>query len=262
MISLKIPKTFELTPGENTLRIRLATNGKTFPLKLDMDGDERAEDFYYTEPIFIDNTTSLSYVVEVKKHISLPSLQVVGLDTEAHTLHMSMGRDIAQAENSSIRIMSRSEWGADETLRYTDSPIWQKTYEKMAKEKDVPKSEASLRYEEKIKRIRTHLATNFRDQDMVIETKSRENEHVLVWPIEKTKQVERIVIHHTAENNQSNRDDLALIRGIYYYHTIVRGWGDIGYNYLVGQRGQIYEGRAGGDYNVAAHALWNNKSSV
>lgn len=74
--------------------------------------------------------------------------------------------------------------------------------------------------------------------------------------------MERIVIHHTAENNQTDRDDLTLIRGIYYYHTIVRGWGDIGYNYLVGQRGQIYEGRAGGDYNVAAHALWNNKSSV
>lgn len=71
-----------------------------------------------------------------------------------------------------------------------------------------------------------------------------------------------MTIHHTAENNQTNKDDLALIRGIYYYHTIVRGWGDIGYNYLVGQRGQIYEGRAGGDYNVAAHALWNNKSSV
>lgn len=59
-----------------------------------------------------------------------------------------------------------------------------------------------------------------------------------------------------------NKDDFTLIRGIYYYHTMVRGWGDIGYNYLIGQRGQIYEGRAGGDYNVAAHAMWNNKSSV
>jgi N-acetylmuramoyl-L-alanine amidase len=43
---------------------------------------------------------------------------------------------------------------------------------------------------------------------------------------------------------------------------MVRGWGDIGYNYIVGQRGQIYEGRAGGDYTAAAHALWNNKSSI
>lgn len=110
--------------------------------------------------------------------------------------------------------------------------------------------------------IRSYLASKFPDQDQPIETIRNEGGHGLVWPIEKTKQVERIILHHTAENNQANKDDLALIRGIYYYHTIVRGWGDIGYNYLVGQRGQIYEGRAGGDYNVAAHALWNNKSSV
>jgi len=113
-----------------------------------------------------------------------------------------------------------------------------------------------------VQTINTYLATNFHEQDKVIETTRTENGHELVWPIQKTKQVERIVIHHTAEDNLKNRDDFSIIRGIYYYHTVVRGWGDIGYNYLIGQRGQIYEGRAGGDYNVAAHAMWNNKSSV
>jgi hypothetical protein len=110
--------------------------------------------------------------------------------------------------------------------------------------------------------IRSYLAMNFTDQDTPVESITEENGHKLVWPIEKTKKVEKIVIHHSAEDNKTDKDDLALVRGIYYYHSMVRGWGDIGYNYLVGQRGQIYEGRAGGDYVVAAHALWNNKSTV
>ena len=97
---------------------------------------------------------------------------------------------------------------------------------------------------------------------MAIETVKNENGRSLVWNIERTKTVDRIVIHHTAEDNETGKDDLTLMRAIYYYHAIVRGWGDIGYNYVIGQRGTIYEGRAGGDYTAGAHALWNNKSSV
>lgn len=93
--------------------------------------------------------------------------------------------------------------------------------------------------------MNSYLAKNFAEQDLVVETIRNENGHDLVWPIQKTKKVERIIIHHTADDNRTEKDDLAMIRGIYYYHTVVRGWGDIGYNYLVGQRGQIYEGRAG-----------------
>ena len=57
---------------------------------------------------------------------------------------------------------------------------------------------------------------------------------------------------------QKDLDDMTLLRAIYQYHAVSRGWGDIGYNYIIGQRGQIYEGRAGGDYVVGAHAAWNN----
>jgi hypothetical protein len=261
MIIFKIPKTFESTEWESNIRIYMKTKEKLIPLNIDHDmGEYLPEKYYYTEPIFTDNISQFSYIIETKKHIQIPFVQIVGLDIDSHTLRMSIWTDITQAEDTAIRIISRSEWGADETLRYRDNPLWQKAYEKI--EKDVQKSDAALQYEQKIKNIRTYLAENFPDQDRVIETKNTENGRPLVWPIEKTKQVERIIVHHTAENNQSNRDDLALIRGIYYYHTIVRGWGDIGYNYLVGQRGDIYEGRAWGDYSIGAHAVWNNKSTV
>ncbi len=89
-----------------------------------------------------------------------------------------------------------------------------------------------------------------------------ENGHILVWPIEKVKQISRIVLHHTAESMDTTKSDEDMLRGIYAYHTLSNEWGDIAYNYIVGQRGKIYEGRAGGDYVVGAHALYNNMGTV
>lgn len=262
MITLKIPKTFVIESWNNPIRVSLTVNEKTFPLSIDLDGDEREEDFYYTEPFFLDKTSRISYVIETKSSVQIPSVSIIGLDTDANSLHVAFGANITEAAGTDPNIIKRSDWGADESLRYTDSPLWKTVFEKIEANKDKPKSDATLKYEARNQAIAAHLATNFPEQDTAIETIRTENGHTLVWPIEKTKQVERIVIHHTAENSQTDKDDFAMIRGIYYYHAVVRGWGDIGYNYLVGQRGQIFEGRSGGDYNVAAHALWNNKSSV
>lgn len=89
-----------------------------------------------------------------------------------------------------------------------------------------------------------------------------ENGHPLAWPIQTVKKVSRIVIHHTDDDMNTARPDEEIIRAIYVYHTISRHWGDIGYNYIVGQRGNIYEGRAGGDYVVGAHASYNNMGTV
>jgi hypothetical protein len=42
------------------------------------------------------------------------------------------------------------------------------------------------------------LASNFPEQDTPVKTIKEENGKSLVWNIEKTKKVEKIVIHHTA----------------------------------------------------------------
>ena len=68
-----------------------------------------------------------------------------------------------------------------------------------------------------------------------------------------TKRVKHVIIHHS--ETPRFRDPLVEIRSIHYYHTVTRGWGDIGYNYLVDFMGNVYEGRVGGENAVGGHAF-------
>lgn len=136
--------------------------------------------------------------------------------------------------------MSRADWGADESLRYQDSDTWKGYYANKAGN-TTPPTQAQKDYAARVSRIRDYLSTNFPAQNTIVATTDTESGHLLVWPQEHTKDVEKIVIHHTAENNLSDYDDPTLLRAIYYYHTVSRGWGDIGYNYIVGQRGTVYQ---------------------
>ena len=73
-------------------------------------------------------------------------------------------------------------------------------------------------------------------------------------------QVDRLTIHHSATVSRStNQTAVATqIRGFQQFHMGDRGWGDIGYHYLIDPAGRIWEGRdmkyqgahAGGDNNV------------
>lgn len=69
------------------------------------------------------------------------------------------------------------------------------------------------------------------------------------------------IIHHTVTSS-GGTDPAAVVRAIYYYHAVTNGWGDIGYNYLVDDRGNIYEGRYGGEGVVGGHARAYNLGSI
>jgi uncharacterized protein with LGFP repeats len=74
--------------------------------------------------------------------------------------------------------------------------------------------------------------------------------------IDNDARVRAAVIHHTAGSNDYGPGDSAgIVRSIYAYHRML-GWCDIGYNALVDQYGQVFEGRAGGIANPVqgAHA--------
>ncbi len=72
-----------------------------------------------------------------------------------------------------------------------------------------------------------------------------------IWPPEY-QTVEHVIIHHTDTANF--QDPLIAMRSIYHYHAVTRGWGDIGYNYLVDFLGNVYEGRVGGENVVGGHS--------
>ncbi|WP_052436449.1 N-acetylmuramoyl-L-alanine amidase [Georgenia sp. SUBG003] len=77
------------------------------------------------------------------------------------------------------------------------------------------------------------------------------------------------VVHHTAGTNTYTWSEAAsVVRGIYQYHAVTRGWGDIGYNFLVDKWGRVYEGRTGslaapaGMMTQGAHAAPVNSGTV
>ncbi|MFC1597954.1 peptidoglycan recognition family protein [Patescibacteria group bacterium] len=75
----------------------------------------------------------------------------------------------------------------------------------------------------------------------------------VIWPI-KYKDPEVFIIHHTAGTDGGD-DPAATVRAVYYWHAMVLGWGDIGYNYLIDPAGNIYKGRKGKDGAIGGHTF-------
>ncbi|MDD2871947.1 MAG: N-acetylmuramoyl-L-alanine amidase [Candidatus Gracilibacteria bacterium] len=169
--------------------------------------------------------------------------------------------------SSEIKIISRAEWGADENIRFRDSVEWQAIFKKWEiqaeKNKDITytpeqiaKNQAS---KDRAKLIDEILIRDFPDDFKTTDKVTTENGRKLFWPIQKAEKIKGIVIHHTAKDYESSEKG---VRDIYKYHTLTNGWGDVGYNYLIGNDGEIYEGRAGGDNAVAAHNKYNNIGNI
>ena len=81
------------------------------------------------------------------------------------------------------------------------------------------------------------------------------------WPLQYPNKVKKIIVHHTATTKNLDNPKQA-IRDIYYYHSVSRGWGDIGYNYVIDPDGKVYEGRYGGEGVIGAHAGGANNGSI
>lgn len=135
-------------------------------------------------------------------------------------------------------VISRSEWGADEAYLYASTYNLGKS--------DYENSEAK--------------GNEYPDTE-IIKKVDKVNGEELLWPLEYPKEVDKIFIHHTASTKDLDKPE-QLIRSIYAYHAMTRGWGDIGYNYLIDSEGNVYEGRYGGEGVVAGHAAGYNTGSV
>jgi len=137
-------------------------------------------------------------------------------------------------------VLSRADWGANEDLRvYKDDnpePVLA----------SLP-SDFYIRYAKEMK-LKKVVEENDKGQ-------------LLTWPLQYPEKVSKIIVHHTATTKDLD-DPKKAIRDIFYYHTMAKGWGDIGYNYLIDEDGKVYEGRFGGDGVVGAHAGPGNRGSI
>ncbi len=77
--------------------------------------------------------------------------------------------------------------------------------------------------------------------------------------------VHNIIIHHSAGSN-TDTNYIQVVRSIYIYHTEVREWSDIGYNYLIAQNGNVFKGRDPGaleqDNVLGAHFCASNTGTM
>jgi hypothetical protein len=74
--------------------------------------------------------------------------------------------------------------------------------------------------------------------------------------------VRKLIVHHTAgSNTYTNRAEAeSQLRAILRYHTVTRGWSDIGYNFLVDKFGNVYEGRWSRSYPAGVSPTGDNAS--
>ncbi len=141
------------------------------------------------------------------------------------------------------KYISRADWGADESLR-----VWKtsKKISELFKTKwfDAEIAAVPVKYRPKVVKQTT------------------EDGKPLYWPIAESPHIAKFAIHHTGEYVKKERDPMEIMRAIYSFHTLTRGWGDIGYNYVIDKQGNIYEGRAGGPKSVGAHVAYHNIGTV
>jgi hypothetical protein len=86
------------------------------------------------------------------------------------------------------------------------------------------------------------------------------------WPIEH-EPVRAIVIHHTGTRNDEP-EPFRMLQRVQRFHAHERGWGDIGYSFVVLADGHVAEGRDGSATApaplgvVAGHALGHNPGTI
>ena len=158
-----------------------------------------------------------------------------------------------------VKIISRAEWWADESIRFRSTPRPTSTASKWEK------TEAQIKAENITKIRNAWMTKNFPLEWKYESSNLMMWNHYLIYPDYYNHHKNKIVIHHTAVNYDPNwtiQDVKKEIQDIYKYHTINRDFGDIGYNFLIDQMWNIYEWRAGGEWAVGMHASSNNVTSI
>jgi hypothetical protein len=208
-----------------------------------------------SELVFLATSDAFALRSATDTRVTVTLMNLADSDLQVASLNPIGLSSRSSSSSSEFRIKSRSEWGADESLR---------TYDPNDVEDDGDDSPSANACEP----IETAFPGQYRLKNTVDYFDDRGNN--LIWPQRYSQKVKKIVIHHTAQTLRdlnedgmlNNRDYKLAVQAIYTYHTVSNGWGDVGYQYLVDPDGNVYEGRAGGKDVIGAHVLCQNSNTV
>lgn len=204
--------------------------GEWVAIRPDIDGDLSSE----LNSFLVNANPSHGYQYSVemssgkdKVKPSLSNLKFTFIDADSPLSSSEVSSKVGAFQfSNNVNVVSRSSWGADESLNYGET------------------------------------SSGFFDEDEFIDrVVNKLNGEELKWPYEYMKDVKMVVVHHTAGESDL-ADSRQAVRNIHYYHAVRRGWGDIGYNYIIDKNGVIYEGRGGGEKVVGGHSVAVNKASI
>lgn len=209
---------------------------------------------------------------EESELIMVPSgvtgLRVIGIASvsDIHPITVSKNPvNIRVASTKSVAmpsVLSRADWGADDSYLYA-----QPKNDDAAAGGDVAKGDngvgSSTQSNNRVNDCMTaqqNYPSEFNVDSTVRMDRSGRN---YSWPLQYSKEVRLLVVHHSALLVQGDpRPPEQRVRALYKYHAINKGWGDIGYNFIVDENGQVYEGRQGGKGVIGGHAYCNNTGTI
>ncbi len=202
--------------------------------------------------------TTESNLVMFPHAVSAIRLRGTTLDVTPHPIRVSAAPTTFKVSAMNMvrpRILSRNDWGADDSFLYSNSssagsdscPATDVSGASSQRVRDCQEAQKLYPYEFQVARtVRTDAqGRTFR------------------WPQQYSSSIRMIVVHHTAmEVSNDSRPAVERMRALYAYHANSNGWGDIGYHYVIDENGQIYQGKAGGEYVIGGHAYCNNVGTL
>lgn len=166
---------------------------------------------------------------------------------------------VAATTSVEPKILRRSEWGADESLLIRKENSSASSHNGTTG--DDNNGSSSSQREKDCMTAQVNYPQDFKTAPTVVKKDSKGN--LLRWPHAYSTAIKLLAVHHTAQPmDNENRSGAEMMRALYQYHAANRGWGDIGYHYVIDKDGQIFEGKAGGDFVVGGHAYCNNTSTI
>lgn len=179
-----------------------------------------------------------------------------------------------------IDIIAREERWANDSIIYNTYPTraaLEAKKQAQADEEERQKEEDPIAYAQKKQEeaeayaktataiANAYLKDNYYEDVAVDATATTYKWNSVAWKQSFKYNKTKIIIHHTAWDNTSMKtqaDAIAYLKSMYRYHTLDNWRWDIWYNFIIDPFGNIYEGRAGWEWVVWAHAKRNNTPSI